>query len=644
MNFSRLTNPFTSVPLSADQRPLIVRRDRRGLNVEDYLAPGASTRRLSANRVNVTILALILLLALLALLTRVAYLQLAKGERYRFSSERNRIRLEVQPAPRGVIYDRHRTPLLTNIPSFTLLATPADLPRGADERTALVSQLARAYPTLGADSIQTALAISPVGSIQPVILSDHVSYEDALRLSTVIARLPGISLEAISTRAYRDGTATAHLLGYLGKPTPAELERDNDLTTLSSVGRMGIELAYDRFLRGQDGVREVERDHLNKELAVIASREAEPGHNLILTIDEELQQTLSQALEDTIHRLRVPGGAAVALDPRTGEVLALVSQPSFDPNQFSQGGNQTDFRAIFDDERHPLFFRAISGSYPSGSTIKPVIAAAALDEGVITERTTVQSVGGIRVGPNFFPDWKTGGHGTTDVRKALAESVNTFFYLISAGFEDFSGLGIERVVNYLARFGLGRRLGIDLPNEAAGFLPDRAWRSKPSSPRWYVGDTYNLAIGQGFINVTPLQVADYTAAIANGGTLYQPFVVKEILAADGQTTQAMKPKSLNQTVADQFLASVRAGMRQAVTGGSARALGDLPVAVAAKTGTAQFGNENKTHAWLTSFAPFDRPEIVVTVVVEAGGEGHAAALPMAKRALAAYFAKTHRTP
>lgn len=638
MNFNRAADPFTPVPLSADQQPLVIRRDRRGLNVEDYLASGATARRLSPPVTNVTAVGIIILICLLTLLSRVAYLQLARGDRYRTSSEQNRIRLEILQAPRGIIYDRHRRPLLTNVPSFTLYATPADVPPTAAEQSRLAIMLSAAYPMLTTESVQAALAAAPAGSIQPIILSERIGYEDALRLATVVARMPGISLEAVSTRAYHDGAAAAHLLGYLGEPTPDELTNWPDLTRLSQVGRMGIELAYDQVLRGADGVREVERDHLNKELSVIASRQPTPGHNLVLTIDGKLQQVLNQTLEETVRRLRAPGGAAVALDPRNGQVLALASQPSFDPNLFTQGGDETVFRNIFEDQRHPLFFRAISGSYPSGSTIKPVIAAAALAEGLITERTTVQSVGGIKVGPNFFPDWKAGGHGTVDVRTALAESVNTFFYLIGGGFEDFVGLGVDRIVTYLARFGLGRTLTIDLPNEAAGFLPDRAWRSQPTSPRWYVGDTYNLSIGQGLINVTPLQVAAYTMAIANGGTLYRPYLVQAVLTADGQTDATVDAAVLNQTVDARFLSPVRTGMRQAVTSGSAQALADLPVPVAAKTGTAQFGNEGKTHAWLTAFAPYDRPEIVITVIVEGGGEGHATALPIAKRALAAYFA------
>jgi penicillin-binding protein 2 len=357
----------------------------------------------------------------------------------------------------------------------------------------------------------------------------------------------------------------------------------------------------------------------------------------MMTIDGGLQDTLDAALNRMIEHLHVPGGAAVALDPRTGEVLALVSRPSFDPNIFTTGATPDTIQAIFSDPRQPLFFRAVSGTYPSGSSIKPVVAAAGLTEGVITPQTTVLSTGGIQVGPNFFPDWKKGGHGVTDVRRALAESINTFFYYVGGGFENFVGLGVDRLVHYFQIFGLGAKLGIDVPNEAAGFIPTSDWRQRSDAPHWYLGDTYHLTIGQGYISVTPLQVASYTAAVANGGKLFKPYLVRSILNPDGSVAKEMKPELIRMTVDDRFLSVVREGMRQAVTTGSAKALNDLPVAVAAKTGTAQFGSENKTHAWLTAFAPYNNPEIAITVLVESGGEGGFAALPVAKEGLAWYF-------
>ncbi len=614
------------------------------MDVEEHLAEGKTNQRLNREHVQLRIALITIMVAFALILGRVAYLQVGRGDEYRSQAERNRIQLEIVRAPRGVILDRNREPLLMNVADFTLYAVPADLPSSKDNRQTIAQTLADILPSLDRERIITLLASSIPGSLQPIIIAEHVPYTDAIRLSTAIARLPGISLETLSTRSYVDGTASAHLIGYLGKPTAEELDRNPSLSPLASIGRMGVELQYDELLRGRDGVREVERDHLNKELSIIASQAPTPGNNLVLSIDKGLQDELYAALTETVQRLRVPGGAAVALDPRNGEVLALVSVPSFNPNLFSQGGSEQDFNQIFQDERHPLFFRPISGTYPSGSTIKMIIAAAGLAEKVINERTTVVSTGGLRVGPNFFPDWKSGGHGVTDVRKALADSVNTFFYMVGGGFEDFSGLGIDRIVDYLKRFGLGNKLGIDLPNEAAGFVPDRDWRNRPDAPKWYLGDTYNLSIGQGYISVTPLQIAAVTASVANGGTMYAPHVVREVLRPDGTSAFSITSQVSGMPVNEQAVAIVRSGMRQAVTSGSARRLNDLPTSVAAKTGTAQFGNSDRTHAWITTFAPYERPEIVVSVLVEDGGEGSTNALPVARRALAWYFQDRGKTP
>lgn len=637
------SDPFTPVPL-LKRRPIVLRRDRRAENVEEYLAGNEKNERLVSAYLRTRAMVVVALSLFVLLIARIAYLQVVRGSQYRSSSEQNRIRLEVQLAPRGIIFDRNHDPLLRNVPDFTLYAVPADLPRDRAARLAIADELSSILQSLPRDETRAKLDQISLTSLKPIILREHVDYQSTIRLASSIARTPGVSLESSATRSYLDGNAHAHLLGYLGKPTQEELDRDASLSTLAQIGRMGIEAMYDRELRGTDGVKEVERDHLNKQLSVIASRDPVPGNNLVLAIDKSLQDTLYRALADSVSRLKVTGAAAAAVDPRNGEVRALVSLPSFDPNMFTQGGHDDAIRDVLNDERHPMVFRAIGGSYPSGSTIKPVIASAALAERVISEKTTVMSTGGIKVGPNFFPDWKSGGHGLTDVKKAIAESVNTFFYTIGGGYQDAAGLGVDRIVTYMKLFGLGKRLGVDLPSEAKGFIPEKTWRERPGAARWYVGDTYNLSIGQGLINVTPLQVAMYTAAVANGGTLYEPHVVREVTDVDGAVVRSVQPKVLNATVSDRYLATVRAGMRQAVTSGSARQLLDLPVPAAAKTGTAQFGNEGKTHAWITSFAPYDRPELVISVIIEGGGEGSSTAIPVARKALQEYFSGLRRNP
>ncbi|MCK4554296.1 penicillin-binding protein 2, partial [Candidatus Parcubacteria bacterium] len=280
----------------------------------------------------------------------------------------------------------------------------------------------------------------------------------------------------------------------------------------------------------------------------------------------------------------------------------------------------------------------ISGEYPSGSTIKPVIAAAALEEGIISEHTSFTSVGGIKVGQWFFPDWRAGGHGITDVRRAIAESINTFFYYIGGGHQDFKGLGIDRIYKYGELFGLNAQLGIDLAGEVSGFLPTKKWKEETKGERWYIGDTYHLSIGQGDILVTPLQVANYTSVFANGGALYRPHLVKQILSGGDKVFKEVEPVIIRDNfIGDYNIEIVRQGMRRTVTAGSARSLQSVPVAVAGKTGTAQWSSKKNHHAWFTGFAPYDNPEVVITILVEEGGEGSDVAVPIAKEFLEWYF-------
>jgi len=302
--------------------------------------------------------------------------------------------------------------------------------------------------------------------------------------------------------------------------------------------------------------------------------------------------------------------------------------------------SQEEYNAFLNDENNPLFNRAISGEVPSGSTIKPVVAAAALQERVISENTSFLSIGGLHIGQWFFPDWKAGGHGVTNVRKALAESVNTFFFYIGGGYQDFVGLGVDRLVKYMRLFGLGEKSGLDLNGESAGFVPTSDWKEETKNEAWYIGDTYHISIGQGDILVTPLQVANFTAAVANGGILYRPYLVQSLLDENNQVVKQIEPQIIRRDFIDPYnLQVVREGMRQTVIAGSARSLSVLPVNSAGKTGTAQWSSKKQNHAWFTGFAPYENPEIVITVLVEEGREGSEVSVPIAKEILDWYFSQ-----
>jgi penicillin-binding protein 2 len=348
---------------------------------------------------------------------------------------------------------------------------------------------------------------------------------------------------------------------------------------------------------------------------MLSSVAAEVGNDLILNIDAGLQKKAYDSLLSMLQEKGLSRGAVVALDPHDGSVLALVSIPGFDNNLFSEGISGEAYRSFLSDSSNPLFDRAIAGEYAPGSTFKPVMAAAALSEGVIDERTEIESRGGISVGSFFFGDWKA--HGLTDVRRALAVSSDVFFYSIGGGYGNIEGLGISRIKEYASRFGYGGRSGIDLPGEADGLLPDAEWKKEELGERWYVGDDYHASIGQGFVTATPLQIVNSVAAVANGGKLYVPRVVSQIRSAeDGRTIPNPARLVRDVSIDQRILGVVREGMRETVTEGTAMTLGDLPLPVAGKTGTAQFGSGDRTHGWFVSFAPYDHPEIAMIVLTE----------------------------
>ncbi|MFH1088712.1 MAG: penicillin-binding transpeptidase domain-containing protein, partial [Patescibacteria group bacterium] len=362
------------------------------------------------------------------------------------------------------------------------------------------------------------------------------------------------------------------------------------------------------------------------------------GLTLQSTIDLDLQKALYQALNKVIEQNNSSGGAVVALDPRNGEILAMVSEPSFNPKNFVKGLTPEQYTETFDNPDHPFINRVITGEYPSGSTIKPVIATAALEEHIVTPQTEFLSTGGIRINEWFFPDWQSGGHGLTNLNKAIAESVNTYFYTIAGGYEEFEGMGVNVMNKYTRAFGFSNKTGIDLNNEQEGFLPTKEWKQEYKNERWYIGDTYHYAIGQGDVLVTPLQIANATAVIANGGTLYKPRLVKNWLSSDGLVIDQVSSEILNDQVASpQNLGYVKNALREAVVSGSGRSLSTFQVPVAGKTGTAQVSGSDRYHSWFTAFAPYDSPEIVITAIVEQGGEGHATALPVVKSGLTQYF-------
>jgi penicillin-binding protein 2 len=363
------------------------------------------------------------------------------------------------------------------------------------------------------------------------------------------------------------------------------------------------------------------------------------GRSLILGLDSEVQRTAALSLEDSISKNGATSAAAVAMDVRSGDIIAMVSLPNFDNNLFSSSINPEERARVLTDTAAPLINRAVAGQYPSGSTIKPFVAAAALQEGTISPETVLDtSEGKIVVGETTFSDWKV--HGRSNVKTAIAESNNIFFFALGGGYKNITGLGIDRLKGYLERFGFGSATGIDIGEgvEAEGLVPSPDWKKRVKKENWFLGDTYNTSIGQGNLLVTPLQLARATAAVANGGKLVQPRVVKTILNSTDSSQELPITINRDEVVSPAVVETVRQGMRQTVLGGSARSFFNLPVEVAAKTGTAQTSkSKERTHSWFTAFAPYQNPEIAISVIVEGGGEGFAVAAPVARNIIERYF-------
>ena len=552
---------------------------------------------------------------LFALAGRSFWVQQIQGSHYQQLAEANRLR-EVPLWPkRGVIRDRTGVILADNTPRFQVTMTPRDLAKG--EGLSLELGQAARLLGIGISDVRTFASATGTARDEAVLVADSLPYEQALSLAVSLPKLPGFHLEIRPKRRYPLGEtipSLSHILGYVGKISPSEYEtrRNADYRRADEIGKIGIERTYETALRGTVGAQVSEVDAFGHRQAALREVSSVDGQEMRLTIDSQLQRAAEVALQTQLGRAQVTRGAVVALDPRDGSVLALVSWPGYNNNLFSGSVSSTVYRTLADNPDEPLFPRAWAGTYPSGSTVKIVISAAALAEKIITPATSVLSNGGIRVGPWFFPDWKAGGHGVTNVRKAIAWSVNTFYYYIGGGYESFVGLGSDRLGAWMRKFGLGEKTGIDLTAEAPGFVPTKEWKQKVKGEPWFLGDTYNLSIGQGDLLVTPLQVAVYASAVANGGTLVRPHVLESGSDANGAEHPGPVFASRATNLTDPALMeTVRLGMRDAVTYGSARALSVLPFEAAGKTGTAQWNVNKKTHAW---FIPASFKKAKVTIL------------------------------
>lgn len=588
---------------------------------------------------------IVVLLVILGLLGRMWQLQIVHGEEYAALADGNRLRRLATTAPRGKIYDRIGRVVADNRLVFTVSVVPGGL---TEERDLVVERLG-AILGMAPEEIEEALEGGRRAyPYEPIRVFRDVPPEVAVAIEENRMDLPGVILEQEPVRRYTAGQAMSHVLGYLLSASPEDLRMYSGYRPDDLVGKAGIERAYEEYLRGQHGFQQVEVNALSRAIRQLGSVPPVPGHDLVLTVDAALQQAvmdiITRRLEELAadpDRTRPPGGAAVVvLDVRTGAVLALVSVPTYDNDRLLSEELTEYWRQLQEDRLSPMFNRALQGNYPPGSSFKPATLLAALGRGVTTPTEVYNATGTVEVGGTVFRDWTvTQGlppAGPVDAVAAMERSVNDYFYTMGMR------AGIQAIADTARALGLGASSGLDIrPADSPGVVPDPAWKRSEMLEIWFPGDTVNVSIGQGYLQVTPLQMALMYMGIANRGVVYQPYLIQSIIAPTGEIVHEREPVVLSRLEAPASHWDVlHAGLRAVVAGsrGTARnAFRDFPVEVAGKTGSAQVPGGGETHAWFAAFAPVDDPEVVVAVLIEHGGGGGAAAAPAACRVLAAYF-------
>lgn len=556
----------------------------------------------------------------LYLAAQAASLQIKEGREHFAKSQENRFLNRPVLAPRGVIYDYKGRALVENRPSFGMILEKGEFLQGDADLADLLGKLTiilgkpkEYFYNLGFPDDYNAHKLP-----RYLTLAVGLDPDQILSIAPQVYQIRGVQIFEEYQRVYKNPYAFSHLLGFIGKVSEEDLYQNDDLSIYDTIGKSGIELEYDYLLRGKVGKKIVEINADGEESRFKLVERPEAGEDLTLTIDGELQRITYELVDGYIRERR--GVSAVFLDPRDGAVRALLSYPGFNSNSFGNSLSQKEFQTILKNPLKPLFGRAISGEFPPGSTFKLLVGAAVLAEGIIDPHKTIYDPGFIEV-PNpykpgevsRFVDWRPNPQPrSVNFYNAIAQSANVYFYSVGGGFKDQKGIGILEIKRYAQNFGLGNILGIDIPGEKPGLLPDPEWKltAEPKDPVWRVGDTYNVSIGQGGVKTTPLQMAAVTAALGNGGKVYRPYVAS-----------TKKPEVLHEDiVSKEVLEHVLKAMKETSQSGTAKLLKNLPVEVATKTGTAESGS-GQTHSWLVGFAPAENPEIAFAVMVEHAGEG-----------------------
>ncbi len=579
---------------------------------------------LALRKKKVLVLGVIVALGFALLFLRLFFMQVINGRYFRHVADENRIQRVYKKASRGVIYDHRHVVLAANSPSFVVTFTSYYINQNEIDRIA--GELGRILAIPAGDIVEK--SVGSVKRLEPVIVAEDITREQALVIMEKKAYLPGVDVIIEPKRSYPLNNLACHVVGYVGEINLDEYKerRGTGYSIGDRIGKTGIEAYYDTYLKGTNGEEQIEVSASGRQLRLLRETAPVSGSDLELTIDADLQRVAQDALGGV-------SGAAVVMNPRTGEILALASSPAFNPNMFLRSMSRDEFAYLFKNKNRPLFNKAIQAQYPPGSVFKVVTASACLQEGYVVPEEKLECTGQYTLGTlnQVFRCWKKGGHGHISLIQAIAQSCDIYFYQLGLR------LGVTKMANYAKNFGLGSLTGIDLPSEKKGIIPDRAWKKKAVKEAWYDGDTLNMCIGQGYLWVTPLQIAGMMSAAANYGPYYRPQIVKKIIAPDGKVIRDFKTEQDGEVQLDRSnWQLVRQGLEESVKAGTGRAAYIQGLRVAGKTGTAQ-NPQGLDHAWFAGYAPADDPRIVVVVLVEHGGHGGVVCAPIARKIMEVYF-------
>lgn len=566
------------------------------------------------------------MLVIAVLIGRAGYLQIYEGDTYARLADGNRIRIIPSMAPRGTFFDRNGELLVTNRPGFAVSLLPLTEPI-SDAVIYRVSDLVK----VPVEDIKAKIA-AHVG-FNPIRIKSDVTQDIVSVIEEQKSLYPGVVIEVQPIRNYIYHEKAAHTFGYVSEINDTELEKmkADGYKTGDIIGKFGLEKIYDKELRGKNGGEQVEVDVAGRPVQILGKKEPIPGDDLVLTIDKNLQLAAEKAVDEQLALIHANAAAAVALDPQTGEVLALVSRPAFDPNLFAHGISTKDWNVLNNNPFHPMDNKAITGEYPPGSTFKIVTGTAALTEGVVSPTEKILDTGRHWIIPKGNAEGEA--LGWIDFTQALAHSDNVYFY------EMGNRLGIDRLEKYARMFGLGAATGIDLPYEADGLVANRRYKEKNfEDGEWYLSETFDAAIGQGFNLVTPLQAAMVMGEIAADGKRYKPHLVKRIVGPDGKTVKDVAPELLSRLeVPENVIQLVQNGLHDVTKyGTAASSFRGFTIDIAGKTGTAE-NPHGRDHGWFVAYGPYSSPNIVVAVIVEQGGFGSQSAVPIGRKILEAAF-------